>query len=354
MENVTKWAAADINEVPEPRAERGTSRTVLATLCALTLVALLWACAETPHTPAKRAAVTGPSATGFVVGRIKTVVNGQERTHSTGLFPTNQFDVLLWTEATGRIERRGLDGDGTFAWELPPGDYQIAGFQAYAPMRVGRIWTQFSVPGPGLGAYIGTLKIEVRESGSYRFAVEDHYDENIVALRSRSQPAAVAPTKRLMVAEPPLGSIAEIWPICSARSGLTCDRSHQGIVATGPLGTEHGYPTTAGLTPLLEWQPVSTPGVTYDVAVYEALILNPMPGFTRTLRGPLVAYGEGLTEPRYQVVSPLRADRKYEWSVRLREGTRVSTWSTTGYFDFYILWASSGSGKWFGLSTPKQ
>jgi len=285
-------------------------------------------------------------------------VDGKEKALSASTFTFNPFDVFLWTDATGQFERLGLDGDGTFVWTLKPGDYTIAGFQAYAPLRLGRIWARFSAPGPGLATYVGALRIEVFEGGHYRFDIEDHFDDVMTGLRSKplptSLPAGVEPTKALMVAEPTPGHVAGVWSICSKRSGLNCDRSHQGVTATSPSGTENGFPTVASLAPLLEWNPVLDLGMTYDVAVYESLVINPMPGFTRALRGPLVAYAEGLTESHYQVASPLRPDRKYEWSVRLRDGDSVSTWSTTGYFYTIIIATTSGSGKWFGLTTPKQ
>lgn len=319
---------------------------------ALVVTVLLSACAEMPNPPAGHSAAAMP-AVGYVFGRIQTLEDGEERSHRTGLVPVNPFDVFLWSASTGQFERRGLEGDGSFAWALPPGDYVVAGYQAYAPLRVGRIWTRFRVPEAGRSAYIGTLRIEINGAG-YRFTVDDHFGAGIVAPLP-SPPVAVGElTKSLMAPEPPLGRVAEVWPLCSKRGGLACDRSLQGLAATSPAGAEQGFPTVDSLTPTLAWQAAPNAGFTYDVAVYESLVINPIPGFTRTMRGPLAAYAEGLEAPRWQISSALRPDRKYEWSVRLRAGDDVSTWTTTGAFTFYVVAISSSSGKWFGFTTPKR
>ena len=45
---------------------------------------------------------------------------------------------------------------------------------------------------------------------------------------------------------------------------------------------------------------------------------------------------------------------KYEWSVRVRDGDTVSTWSTTSQFTFLIVAAVFTHGDWFSLSTPAR
>jgi hypothetical protein len=321
------------------------------TLAASALMfALLSACADRPDLQAGRQVAAVPAA-GYVLGRIHTLENGEERVHRTALFPVNPFDVFVWSARTGQFERHGLEGDGSFTWALPPGDYAVAGYQAYAPLRVGRIWTQFRVPEAGRSAYIGTLRIEVSEAG-YRFAVEDRFDQAIATVRPSLPVAVGEPAKALMTLEPPLGRVAQVWPLCSKRSGLVCDRSLQGLAATLPAGSGQGFPTVDSLMPTLAWQAAAPSGFTYDVAVYESLVINPVPGFIRTLRGPLAAYAEGLEAPSWQIGHALRPDRKYEWSVRLRDGDAVSTWTTTGSFAFYVVAFFSSSGKWFGFTTP--
>jgi hypothetical protein len=61
-----------------------------------------------------------------------------------------------------------------------------------------------------------------------------------------------------------------------------------------------------------------------------------------------VSYAEGLKEPRYAPKTPLEPGRRYQWSVRLRDGDTVSSWSTTGYN--WIV--RTGYGQYFAFETP--
>jgi hypothetical protein len=317
---------------------------------ALFSLAVLASCGDVPQQPASMAR---DALLGYAVGRIQTVENGEEKTHRPGLFPVNPFDVYLRSASTGQVDRRELEGDGSFVWQLTPGSYEIAGFQAYAPLRVGRVWTRFQVPEAGRGVYVGTLRLEVARVG-HRFRVEDRFEETMAAVQPRLPAEAGVPTKALMNAEVPPGGVAPVWSICAERGGLVCDRSLQGVAVIQPAGAEQGTPLVDSPTPQLEWKPAPHPGLTYDVAVYESIVLSAAPGFTRTLRAPIVAYAQALAEPRWQVSPPLRPGRRYEWSVRLRDDNDVSTWSTAGYFTFFIVGFTSGSGNWFGLTTPKR
>jgi len=42
------------------------------------------------------------------------------------------------------------------------------------------------------------------------------------------------------------------------------------------------------------------------------------------------------------------------WSVRLRNGDTVSSWTTTSYFAFFIVGSARGSGQWYGFTTPDK
>jgi len=63
----------------------------------------------------------------------QAVVDGKEKALSASTF-TFIHSTFSVDDATGQFRRLGLDGDGTFVWTLKPGDYTIAGFQAYAPL----------------------------------------------------------------------------------------------------------------------------------------------------------------------------------------------------------------------------
>jgi hypothetical protein len=55
---------------------------------------------------------------------------------------------------------------------------------------------------------------------------------------------------------------------------------------------------------------------------------------------------------RLGLAAPLRADSRYYWTVRLRDGDRASTWSTYAYFDFFLIGLSADSNELFTFSTP--
>jgi len=296
-------------------------------------------------------AANADSTMGYAVGRILTVEDGKEHSHHPWIFPVYPFDVYLRSTATGQVDRRELEGNGDFAWKLPPGHYQIAGFQAYGPRRIGRIWTSFVVPEPRHIAYVGTLRLEIVQGSGYRFKIDDDFDETMAALKDKIPTASVQPPlKSLMILEPTLGRASSWWSICSERSGLTCDHSYQGLQALKPAGADKGFPLVDSLEPILQWKPPSVGDFTYDVAVYESISVAP----ARTLRGKLVAYAEGLSDPTWKISPSLDPGRRYEWSVRLRSGDEVSTWSTSGHLTFLVIGFGGGYGQWFGLSTPRH
>ena len=70
--------------------------------------------------------------------------------------------------------------------------------------------------------------------------------------------------------------------------------------------------------------------------------------------GRLVAYAKGLAQPSWQPEQPLEPDQRYFWSVRLRRGEDVSSWSTYSYFNFFLIGFSSGHGQWFRFITPAK
>jgi len=117
------------------------------------------------------------------------------------------------------------------------------------------------------------------------------------------------------------------------------------IVRTG-----QGYPDVVDGRPQLAWKPSTAAGVTYDVAIYESLTLTvDLPTAPRA-RGALVAYAEALPEPSFKPQQPLAPGKRYMWSVRLRNGDTVTSWSTTGYYAVI----AGGSGHWFGFATGEK
>jgi len=100
--------------------------------------------------------------------------------------------------------------------------------------------------------------------------------------------------------------------------------TYHGVTPLSPLP---GYPaspaTIPSLQPVLEWEPSEGTEVTYDVIIVEGLeggrLYNP---------GKTVFYREGITENKVKIEPPLVFDRLYWWSVRTRNGDKVSEWSS--------------------------
>ena len=211
----------------------------------------------------------------------------------------------------------------------------------------------FAVPQAGQAVYLGELQVEAGKGGN-RIRVADKYDEGgLSRFEARPDAGKFQSAKGLMVLEPPPGKFKHVLGICGGGWGIECTNEFRGVEPLAPEGTAHGYPVVAMLPPLLEWKPSSSPGVTYDVAVYESHATTPLSELSAVnsrIRGAIVAYAEGLAEPRFAPTGLMR-NRTYEWSVRLRDGDTVSSWSTTSRSTFVIIAASRGSGQFFGFAT---
>jgi hypothetical protein len=64
--------------------------------------------------------------------------------------------------------------------------------------------------------------------------------------------------------------------------------------------------------------------------------------------GRLAVYAENIDSPQFGIRNPFKPKTKYFWSVRLRKGDQISTWSRRGHFTPFF----SSSGEWFGFETP--
>lgn len=328
-------------------------RRIALAACAAALAAgALNGCAQMPAGSAGPAAAQSDGAArqasgGEVFGRIVFVIDGKEKDWGTGFF-SDGFALAVRSLDRDEVKGYRIKGDGSFAWTLPPGRYVIAAYRQAT--TTGRLWVQFQVPQAGHATYIGDLRI-VTDKSRFRFGVEDAYDAGLARNAEALRAAGLTPDKQLMQTEPPLGSFDSVWGVCAARGGLQCS---SGLLGVEPLlaGSTSSHPAVDSLTPLLEWKPSSRADMRYDVAVYETVSLSSMDFGIGSQRGPLVAYAQGLSEPRYRVPTPLQPGREYDWSVRLRDGDSVSSWSTSGYFAFFVIGYVSQHGRWFGFTTP--
>lgn len=301
--------------------------------------------------PADEPAATAEAGYGRVFGRVVVFDRGEAQNWSSSPMLSG-FSIFIRSVKTDQLERVAITDDGSFYWPLKPGEYVIAAF-SYAN-KTGRMWLSFTAPDAGRAAYIGDLHV-VFEKSQYRLGIRDEYTRALKKVEARLNETKLEPVNALMRPEGRLGTYKHVLGICSPAWGLECDRTFQGVVPLLPEDTHTGFPTTASLTLHLEWKPSKDEGITYDVAVYESLTLGllDIPGASRQ-RGKLMAYAEGLKEPKLQLGTPLHPGRKYLWSVRLRKGDFVSTWSVSSYFAFFIVGWASGSGQWYGFTTPEK
>lgn len=309
----------------------------------LVVGAMLSACQNMPQGLPEDAAATAAAGYGRAFGRVEYLEDGKD-----GRSVLESMRLFVRSAAGGQIQHVFLQADGQFYWPLLPGDYVILGYQLQHFMgssRTGRLAVAFSVPSAGQAAYIGQLRIRA-ERNRYRIEVVDQYAEALSSMEVRLAAGGFRPLKSSMRLEGPVGNYARVSAICSPKWGLQCTARHRGVEPLLPRNTDQGMPLTETTAPLLEWKPVV--GVAYDVAIYESvtflwgLAANQQ---VSRLRGTLVDYAEALREPRY-VTKTLQPGKAYEWTVRLREGDSVSSWSSIGTVMM--------DGAVFGFVTPKK
>jgi hypothetical protein len=319
-----------------------------ATRSLLFVVALLAGCADMPqrHVPEASAA----AAAGRAAGRIHYLEDGKEFAWSTSWLSTETLTLFVRDAARGSMQFMEIEGDGRFLWTLAPGEYDILGYQvvrrrAGTSRSTGRVMARFTVPQAGRTAYIGDLRIEAGPRG-LRLSVAE-------GAGASGEPEVANALMRLEGDD--LGGARRVLGICTPAWGLACDRTTRGVVPVEPVGTADSFPVTEDRRPLLKWTPSSRTDVTYDVAVYESLsFMYGANGNVSRMRGARVAYAEGLAAAQFRLAEPLPPGRKFEWTVRLRAGDTVSSWSTTSYARFLIVAAASGQGQSFGFETPPK
>ncbi len=313
----------------------------LALLCLLAI--LVAACATTDLVKEGGERVAGY---GDVFGRFIVIEDGKEANFG---FMSDGLGVRIRPAKTDETQLVKVKGDGSFYWSLRPGDYVIQSL--WFKGHTVRLWTSFTVPETGKAAYLGDVTMTL-DHGRIRIGFADQY-----AVRQKHAEGKAEAIKGLLRPEQELGSrIEAIRPICSGYWGLSCERSPQGVVPLSPKGAQDGYPLISTLTPLFAWKPSPNEGVTYELAIYEDYL---WPGYfdaplAQRERGKLIFFTEGIREAKYQLETPLQPGRKYMWSVRLRNGDTVSTWSVRSYYYFWLVGYASGSGLWFGFETPAK
>lgn len=271
----------------------------------------------------------------------------------------DSFRLILVKDGDNSPIRHRLTGDGSFYWNLGPGRYYVAEWEWQMKGQLtntlsGRIGGYFEVPAQDRAAYVGDIVIAF-SGRRFVVGVQNHFPEAAAAYKTRF-PGSEPPGKALMrIARAPDGAGSSVSSICAKKWGLDCTRNRVGVEAVSPAQHEDDFPKVNSLTPTLTWRALTDPAVHYDVVIYDAIPYGKWPR-TRYLQGELVDSAFDLTTASYTPSKPLKAGRKYFWTVRLRKGSEVSTWTTMGYHKvgFFILAiVSEGiSGSPFRLETP--
>lgn len=294
-------------------------------------------------------AVQAAPGQSLVIGSIRYFRNGEEgKKCSDGGAPC---DIIILPPGTHKGVVWEFSRAGDFAWSLPPGQYMVL---ALARMDVG--WNVksmrgvFTVPADGRPVYIGELLFSVQ---GYRYAVglHDGFAEAVPKFDAAHPDKAGSLVKDLLKPEEDGATFARMTYICGEEWKIACTKNFTGVTPSLPSdGT--GFAAIAAAQPLFRWTPSADSEVTYDLTLYEAATFNDDGWSKQYLEGRLVAYRQGLTKAEWQPEQPLDPDHRYYWSVRLRKGDTVSTWSTYSYSHFFLIGFSSGWGQWFKFSTP--
>lgn len=124
-----------------------------------------------------------------------------------------------------------------------------------------------------------------------------------------------------------------------------------------PLYPDPGHPSSPkkveSLQPTFRWQASSTQGVTYDLIIYEGIKVSDWKGTKRSV-GREVYYREGLTGTEHRMEEPLKPKSEYYWSIRARNGDKVTAWSLYDYTLFLGTAYVKATNQPFIFQTPDK
>ena len=148
------------------------------------------------------------------------------------------------------------------------------------------------------------------------------------------------------------------WVLILGLLGLTACTTFHGVkpIYPGVGNPNYDPPTVDSLQPILRWKPSPVPDVSYDLIIYECVkagSFGSWEGIQRTM-GKVAYYREGIPEPEHKVEESLKADREYYWSVRVRQGEKVSAWSVYDYDLFLVTAYMFAKNQFFRFKTPEK
>jgi hypothetical protein len=273
------------------------------------------------------------------------------------VFYKKPFLVLL-SPTSDVASTYDIKDDGKFFWALSPGDYTILGFSNRAnPNSQLPIKANFTVPADKKCMYIGDFLL-VTQGPRLIYGVENHSQIAISDFKARFPHIEEIPAVDIMKKETHLGSYESIQGICRPKWAMDCENNHSGkffygVIPINPEASVKKFNEKANsLTPSFEWQPSPQKKLTYDLILFEAIAYYYDGSKKLYIPGKLILLKEDIKEPNYKLETELKPGTNYYWSVRLREVNEVSTWSSFGFFYFYVIGFAGASGQWFTFSTP--
>jgi len=310
----------------------------------------------------------------IVFGKVNVFVDGRHIEMTTSFF-AHGFKSYLTIEfrqkGSSTTMEYKVDETGYFFWALAPGEYEVLGthgfsaevgaFDMMVPLAQ-RVWIPFTAQAEE-SVYLGDLTIELRRNRQAKQRLDDNYSEAIKEFHKRYPSARVKQLKKVIKLESPdPGTYTNVAHICSAGWGNYCSSDNIGITPISPDRLQDVV--VVSTAPTLRWVPSSMPGVMYDVAIYEAydstwqkIVLDQLTGNKTWRRGRLLTYAQGLKTPRFKPDVSLQPDTTYLWSVRLRRGDTVSTWSQVKRTIYHVgQWHFSTEQweAWLNFTTPSQ
>ena len=307
-----------------------------------------------PPPPVSTPEPAGPPA---VFGRFRVTRDGEESKINTFQWTGGLYcSALVHSEADNKGIVRRFDESGWFGWSLGPGTYVLADIVCG---RKNALYTlplglRFEVPAEGPVSYFGQLSVDYTDD-HFRKLEWDSEVGQASAEFARRFPDKILITDRPAVPDRGPGDFTNLVSICAAQWQLKCSQKLQGVEPLNPTVDRGmrgvGFAAVDGITPTLRWKAGADSSLTYDVVIWED-VQYAVPGRTLHEPGRVVVYAENLAGAEFAVSDGLKPATKYFWSVRLRRGSEVSSWSRGGHEFNVFFYASRSSGQWFGFETP--
>ena len=125
-----------------------------------------------------------------------------------------------------------------------------------------------------------------------------------------------------------------------------------------PLSPEVGNPNfpkqVETLQPTFKWEAVQREGITYDLIVFEGIKIESLWEGVKRSVGKEIYYREGLPQAEHKIEAPLEPGKEYYWTVRTRQGDKVSEWAKYDYTLFLGTAYMKAGNQPFIFKTPEQ